>query len=494
MESFEKAYANSDLVRLRKYIKLDKILSTKKFMNYVEESFKINREVYDILVLVLLNQYDLNEVVIDIIVRDNIDLMESIFSYNTDLVLDYEKLIPLAVPKGRISMAKMIYEYNHGNEDSYDIVIMLLEKYEFIINKNEKSIDSFVVALYNGCDSRVKKTLPYINPDFWDNFSIKIAMREYGVNRSNIKKLLLHSAVDPGVDNNYQLKNAIKKGNYYKANELLKHPLVAIDNINRNFIMYLIKNNCLCVSERILRSNNDVIIIFKEMPIIDLLIECHNDVTYIAIKLGIFDVVQLINFYPEQKRKIKKYLRNFEMDDMYVCKPYEFNLESHQIFEEAIEYDDMDLAKSICNYPISIGIDRLFDHLKYSKFGCKTKSVSSYIWNEILKEYDPNKIVEEVLYRVYRGYDKKWVTNAFNLIYYFGLKINYAYVWKECCNDFMRKIMWENMEQFCTVDECGKIISDIADEKLDNYHEGLSDDKKMAILNDYINLIIKWRY
>src|SRR5271165_6145666 len=113
--AFKKAYRNADIDQLKKYIKRPAELSIKKFMNITEKSFIANPEVYNVLVLILLNQYDLNEVTIDLINRDNIDLMESIFSYNTELVLDHEKLIPLTVPTGRVSMAKMIYEYNHPN-------------------------------------------------------------------------------------------------------------------------------------------------------------------------------------------------------------------------------------------------------------------------------------------------------------------------------------------------------------------------------------------
>lgn len=475
----EKAYKNSDVVKLRGYIGQPKILSTEKFTNYLECSFVNNREVYDILVLILLNQYDLNDIVVNMIDRDNIDLMEDIFNYKTELVLDHKRLIPLTVLKGRISMAKLIYEYNHGNIDSYDSIIYLLEKYKFVIDLNEKSIDSFVLGLYHGYDDYVEKTMPYINPNFWDNFAIKLSVNnyEYSVRKPNAKRLLLHSMVDPGVDNNYPLKIAINKKKYEIANELLKHPLVTVDNITQKFVIYLISHNCLCVAERILRSHDDItMIIFKQLYIINLLIECHNDVTYLAIKLGIFDVVQLINYYPEQKRKIKKYLDHIVMDKIYVVTSYEYNLDPHQIFETAIKTHDMDLAKSIYSYPISMNIGQIFEYLKYSEFGCKTKSVSSYIWNEILSQYDPNELLIEVLYR-----GKKWSRNAFDLIHYFDLKINYNYVWDNC--EYGRIFLWNDMKNNYEIYDCEQFIIYIGGELGDDYCE-LVDDNKMIWLDN----------
>jgi hypothetical protein len=289
--------------------------------------------------------------------------------------------------------------------------------------------------------------------------------------------------VDPGIDNNYSLECAIMERNYKLANELLKHPLVAVDYISGSFVMYLIGNNCLCVAERILKSNDDnIIAIFKRTYFVDIMIKSHNDITYLAIKIGIFDVSELIDFYPEQKSKIKKYLRNFSVDDIYVCKPYELNLDPYEIFKRAIKSDDIDMAKSIINYPVSIKLGQIFPHLEYCKFGSKIKSVSSYIWNEILKEYDPDELFMELLYR---DYDKKCMINLFDLIDYFDLEINYKHIWENnVC--FMRKNMWSNIKRSRRINECEKFVGAITGIKIGNDYRKLIDDDKMLMLDDMI--------
>lgn len=383
MDTFKKAYKNADLVKLRKYISLPQVLPMKKIMDCVETSFTTNREVYDILVLILLNQYDLNNVIIDIINRDNIDLMESIFSYDTELVLDHERLIPLTVPKGRITMAKMIYEYNHGNEDSYKYIQNLLSRHKFIYNKNENSIDSFILAMCNGNDEHAESIISYINPSFWNDFAIKFSCEfEY---TSIMKRLLLHNAVDPGVDNNYVIKISVSRNNILQVNELLKHPLVSITYITMRIVLEFINGNNLCAIEKILRSNNNSISIFMRQNVIQHMIRMHNDIVYLAIKLGIFDVSELIN--PNQKRIIKKYLRNFKMDEIYVSKPYEFNLDPLQIFKIAIKNDDIDLAKTITNYSISIRICDLISFLEEYN-----NSVTNYIYEKVIIMYNPHYI------------------------------------------------------------------------------------------------------
>lgn len=414
VDEFKKAYDDADITQLRKYITRPKLISTDKFINYVETSFTTNIKVCDVLILILLNQYDLNSVTINLIDRDNIDLMEYIFSYDTELVLDHEKLIPLTVPKGRISMAKLIYEYNHGNEDSYYIVKDLLDEYNFAYNKNEKSIDSFVLGLHNiiktvfrflgkkgeykikQYTNDVNDTISYINPAFWNNFAIKYATET--CNHSVVKKLLLCPEVDPGVDNNYALTMTIYAQDYIMADKLLKHPLVIPHNsscpISLSYIIDLIDNNCLCVSEKLLRIDDEYIVIFKSGPVINRLIEIHNDITYLAIKLGILDVSELINRHPNKKRMIKKYLREFEIDDVYVCPSYDLNLDPIDILKNAIKSDDIDLAKTIKNYPISIHEFNLVDILrKYENEN--ENSVINYIYNVVLMTYNPNLILTD---------------------------------------------------------------------------------------------------
>lgn len=65
-------------------------------MTYLEESFITNREVYNILILILFNQYDLNRIISDVIDRDNVDLLENILSNDVDVELD-ETLIEKTV-------------------------------------------------------------------------------------------------------------------------------------------------------------------------------------------------------------------------------------------------------------------------------------------------------------------------------------------------------------------------------------------------------------
>lgn len=67
VDKFKKAYNDADIKQLRKYITCPKFISTDKFMNYVETSFTTNIKICDVLVLILLNQYDLNSVTINLI-------------------------------------------------------------------------------------------------------------------------------------------------------------------------------------------------------------------------------------------------------------------------------------------------------------------------------------------------------------------------------------------------------------------------------------------
>lgn len=442
--SFIKAYDNSDIDKLRKYITYPKFISTNKFINYVEQSFTTNINVCDILILIVLNQYDLNTVTINLIDRDNIDLIEHIFSYNTELVLDHKRLIPLTLPRGRISMAKLIYEYNHGNEDSYQIVKNLLKKYDFFYNKDEKSIDSFVIGLnkrnIHGNPKLYKKhqkdIISYINPAFWNNFAIKYATDT--CDDYSVKKLLLCPEVDPGVDDNYPLRIATNNEDCAIIDELLKHPLVIPQSkycdMDPIYITGSIEVNLLCIAEKLLRTNNDYMAIFKCASTIELLIKMHNDITYLAIKLGIFDVCELINHYPEQKRIIKKYLREFKMDEVYVCPSYELNLNPIDILKNAIKFNDIDLAKTIKNYPISINSFDLINSLTRNE---NKNCVIDYIYKEILILYNPNKI----LVRASSSYCKNISTSNF-FVKIFNIVVNHP---KLDCKYLYRKIFCDDI-------------------------------------------------
>ena len=395
MDAFKTAYKNSDIKQLRRYIKLPKLLSTKKFVTYTESSFTTNREVYDILVLIIFNQYDLTRVISDIIDRDNVDLLEDILSNNYDVELDEDLILKTQV-NGRITMAKAIYEYIYDVEkDSYSVITNLMKKYKFVYNENENSIDSFILALRRNKCEHIEKTIPYINPGFWNSFAIRCICDYIIINRiyeiNVVQKLLSCSQIDPGIADNYPLKAMINRRHYSIANELLKHPLVNIEYITADFCDYLIENNKLCVSEKILRlGDNNSIDIFKEsiMKFIDNEFDCRTDIVYLAIKLKIINISELINYYPEEKSNIKKYLKNLEIDKSYVQSSYEYNLDPDQIFKEALDTDDIYLAKSIKNYPTSIPAHKLlFKLLLYNN------SVADYIYNTILIKYDPTAIL-----------------------------------------------------------------------------------------------------
>ena len=387
IDVFKRAYKNSNTKQLKKYIKLPKVLSTKIFVTYTEASFVGNREVYDILVLILFNQYDLTKVISEIIDRDNVDLLENILSNDYDVELD-ETLIEKTVSNGRITMAKAIYEYIYDvKKNSYSVILKLLKKYYFVYNKNENTIDSFILAIkYMKC-THAKKIIPYINLDFWNNFAIKYACEcdRIGV----VKRLLLHSVIDPGVGNNYPLKLAIESGKYSIGTELLKHPLVGVKYITFDFIHYLIHNNDLYVVEKILRlGNNDVVNFFADDHLVSIMIAYQTDMIYLIIKLGIINVSKLIDDDPPEKTNIKKYLKNFKIQNPYILNNYESNLDPNQILKKSLKYDDIDLAKSIKNYPMSIYVFTLLKHLQLYN-----NSVTDYIYNEILITYNPHLIL-----------------------------------------------------------------------------------------------------
>lgn len=119
------------------------------------------------------------------------------------------------------------------------------------------------------------------------------------------------------------------------------------------------------------------------------MIEKHNDITYLEIKLEIFSVLKLIKSYPDNKSEIKKYLKNFKMD------VYVLNLDPDMIYFNAIDHNDIDLAKSIKSYPKSVDTYFLLEHLRdYDN------RVRRYIYDNVLIEYEPTGLLMEALHRV----------------------------------------------------------------------------------------------
>jgi hypothetical protein len=428
VNEFKHAYKNSNIKQLRKYIKLPKVLCTKKFVTYLETSFVDNREVYDILVLILFNQYDLTRVISDIIDRDNVDLLERILSNNYDVELD-KNLILKTEKKGRITMAKAIYEYIYDvKKNSYKVIMKLLEKYNFGYNVHENSIDSFVLAILRMQHNNAENIISHINPNFWNNFAIKLACRYDQL--SVVKRLLSHEMVDPGASNNCAFKLAVNYGYPRSTNEMIKHPLLPLNYITTRCIRCLIQYNYVCATEKVLRLGDDNIVAkFKKESMVDLMIEYHNDVTYLAIKLGIFNVSELIDFYPERKINIKKHLASIKLDKKYVNKPYELNLDSKQILQIALKDNDVDLAKSIKNYSVSICVEKLLSILdKYDN------DITDYICNEASATYDPNIILPEI--KSYNIFEK-----IFNTIVQNNPDINCVYIYLNQCDGGIQKFI-----------------------------------------------------
>ena len=397
VDAFKHAYKNSDIKQLRQYIKLPKLLSTKKFVTYVETSFTTNIQVYDILVLIIFNQYDLTRVISDIIDRDNVDLLEDILSNDYDVELNKD-LILKTLPKGRITMAKAIYEYIYDvKKNSYKVINKLRKKYDFVYNKDENSIDSFILAIQEEENNHAINIIPYINMDFWNNFAIKYVC-EYSYS-CVLKNLLVCPRVDPSTNKNYPLK--LVKYNPIMMNELLKHPLVTdVSYVPLYFINEIIVCNWIFVAEKILRLGCDTILdLFKKHDTINLMVKYHNDVTYLAIKLGIFNVSKLINSDPKQKINIKRHLANLKIDDEYMPLPYEFCLDPRQILNEALEDDDVDMAKKITNYSVSISPVILADYLEQYN-----NTVTKYIYKKVIITYDPDVLLKGALF--YQSFEK----------------------------------------------------------------------------------------
>jgi len=82
--------------------------------------------------------------------------------------------------------------------------------------------------------------------------------------------------------------------------------------------------------------------------------------------------------------KNRQYLRDYKLNKPYVEKPYALQLDPIQICKLAFKHNDIDLAKSIINYPISIKPEYLLKYLvKYDinfSNDDSDESVCDYIW------------------------------------------------------------------------------------------------------------------
>lgn len=166
------------------------------------------------------------------------------------------------------------------------------------------------------------------------------------------------------------------------------------------------------------------------------MIENHNDITYLAIKLGIFNVGKLIAFYPKQKIKINEHLASIKIDDVYVSKPYEPIVDPHQIFKQAIKHNDIDMAKRIKNYPVSITEYYLLNNLRdYDN------DVTNYIYNDILIKYDPNKLLVIVSESFCELFERIFNAVSDN----FDLDCEYLYI--KCDDGYIKNIILEYIEE-----------------------------------------------
>jgi hypothetical protein len=387
-KDFKEAYANSDIKELKKYVKKPKVLSTDEIVKYMGDSL-LKPKLFDIMLCISFTQYDFNSIVSAIIQSDNIELLEKVLDYDDSLELDLN-LISQTIRRGRVSMAKMINEYINDKDDDVKIMRYFLSEHNFVCDPEENSIDSFILAVWDKHNKHAMEILSHIMPNFWNDFAIRFCVNVG--NLELVRTLLSHPLVDPGADDNYALKIALKNRwsyNHEIANELLKHPLVNMTNTTTDFVKVVIARNYLYTAERLLRSqDNSIIALFQRQDIIDEIINVHNDITYLAIKLGIIAIEKLLRKYPNDKKMIKKYLRNFHLDEPYALKPYHMNLDPEQIYKMSLEDNDIELATTIVSYPISIRPDILVGHL----IECKTNDVCDYILNIVLKQYDPNSL------------------------------------------------------------------------------------------------------
>jgi hypothetical protein len=457
LKEFQKAYNDSNTSKLKKYIKGPSVVPVEKFLKYLTTSFSTNSKVFKILLQILIAQYNLNEVISHIIASNSIDLLEAIFKYDDCLDINME-LILQTFMFGRLSIAKMIYQYNNKDVDEYSVVLRLLNNFEFEYDDEDNSIDSFVLSLHDGDYKRASEIVGYITPNFWNDFAIRYCVEFYKSDMTElIRKLLGHNSVDPGVESNMLLKSAVKNKHYMLVNELLKHPLVQPDCVNIGFIKMMICNNGFSVAERLMRSGDKtMLLLFKQPCIIEDMLEAHNSITYLAVKLGIIDENELIGAHLEDEKRIKKNLREFQMEPEYCLKPYHLNLDPMDKFVFALKENDVEQLKTIENFPISIGPFLLMRALEFTQ----PNDVHRYIWNHIFKQYDQTELLVQ-RFIVYAQHDKlELLTKELieDMFYQFQAdpKFDAEVVYDICDCDIIRKIMRELIKETSSKSEYKK--------------------------------------
>jgi hypothetical protein len=315
-----------------------------------------------------------------------------------------------------------------------------------ISNDNINSIDSFVMALWNGKYENATKIMSYVNPSCWDNFAIKFVLIEEPI--EFIRELLRHDSIDPGIDDNWLLKKCIRKGKYPIVNELLKHPLVIVEDIDVMVVEYIIYHNCLCAAQRLLLSKDiNVIDLFKVFS--NFLIEIDNDITYLAAKLGIITgTVDNI-----------RYLKKFKIEKNYTILPYKLNLDPIQICELAFEEDDIDMVSNITNFRISIELYPLMDLLiKYEK-----SEVYKYVIGK-LDQYDPTHLIitAGIVINTSSISDKKFYKYMLNIAKDNPM-VNFEIAYGSCQHDFGKRCIVEEVRLKYSKKQFKKFLLDCED-------------------------------
>jgi len=203
-----------------------------------------------------------------------------------------------------------------GSDNSYVHIKEILIKYDFGCNLNYPQ-DSFIIALHKHDLDKTKKILknhPKIANTF-DNFAIKYVCEHRDL--QIVKLLLACDNVDPSVENNFPIKIAKAYQHYPIVLELLKHPLVSINEIDLEAVKRVIKEDHVCIAERMFNEEPEHMwTFFKKKNIIRMTLEQNNNVTSLAIKVGmITEIPYGMNLESDVEKKVKKQIRKYKSRD-----------------------------------------------------------------------------------------------------------------------------------------------------------------------------------
>ena len=444
-------------------------LSTEKMVKYVNAAYNHNFRECDRLIKLLINNFESDNYVRILIDVGDTGLFELIVK-NNEIGLN-EQLMIYAAQKGRVGMAKCMYErMNPEKTNEYENVRWLLRTYKFAYDKNENTIDLFVMALINDDCKILKRIMSHINPSFWDNWAIKYAAEYCGPDIVHI--LLQCPSVDPASDDNYALRKTIEK-EHEKANMLLKHPMVPVEYINSYFVNHLIIENCLCVTKKILNENDKHMNkMFKEC--IESRESIMNDVIYFCGKNGICDHVTL---FGSNRVLSRDYLLNNEyilknaLMDEYCEMPYSLMVDPHEIFKMGLKMNDISLLSMIRNFSVSIESMKFLEYVdEYDIYetlgmlcdknpkGSKNKMIR-YVWDRAIIEFvDINSFIRDAVYEM--NLDSNILDTIFWRVSKNGIDVDFDYICDDnsgCINsidelmvhaeEFMSESEYENLKE-----------------------------------------------